>query len=120
MLVALGSGSPGCDCRIKAIKIDNRMWEKNAIAPAVTARVALQPREGTELSGRVMAAASEGRRQKALLVEPGWFADTLISLEAREAGGRKSILYLLEEREEKELVRKIILCYSLKLDFLCH
>lgn len=105
--------------QIKAIKIDNRLREKNAVAPTVTARGALQPREGTELSGRVMAAASASRRQKALLVEPGWFADTLISLEARKSGGRKSILCLLEEREEKELVRKIVLRYSLKFDFLC-
>lgn len=34
-------------------------------------------------------------------MEPGWFADMLISLEARGAGGRKSTLCLVEERKEE-------------------
>lgn len=38
------------------------MWEKNAVVPTVTAHAALQLWEGTELSGRVMAAAWESRK----------------------------------------------------------
>lgn len=52
-------------------------------------------------------------------MEPGWFSDTLISLETGEAVGGDPYC-LLEEREEEGTGEKNHPPLLLKLDFLCY
>lgn len=79
---------------------------------------ALLPREGTELSERAMAAAPESRQTAAPLVEPGWFAECAsVWKPAKLVGGNRYSVFWRRGRK-KERVRKIILHYSLELDFL--
>lgn len=81
----------------------------------------LQPRKGSELLGRVMATPWEGGGP---ILEPGAVLRCAHQFEswgmrAWGAGGRKSILFWKRGRK-RELVRIIVLCHSLKLDFLCY
>ena len=82
------------------------MQEKNAMCGIHSDSP--QPRKGSELSGRVMATAWESRKAKAPFVG---------------GGGQRLVVgnrYSWRRRRKRELVRIIILCRSLKLDFLSY